>query len=241
MAVKLPELSTVNFLLVVLTVVILSAGTVEPTAYGEVPALVTMTWYFSDFAVVEEALERFAPDSTDKAGESDATNVCASYSLRYEYEKSAILLWVMYCCPNGKIKGSNEASVKKASEYVEAVSFDLVSMSAELTLVVEENVANDSTSLNSKSIAQTEVLVGVVTKFVSNVITWLVASNAVINFGDSVEPEPEVILNFAPLYASVTDEKIWPAVVLPIVTLPELADLIVPVNEPTLTSNKNVL
>jgi hypothetical protein len=60
-------------------------------------------------------------------------------------------------------------------------------------------------------------------------------------FGNSSDPEPEVILNLAPLYASVTDEKIWPAVVLPIVTLPELADLIVPVNEPTLTSNKNVL
>ena len=73
------------------------------------------------------------------------------------------------------------------------------------------------------------------------VITWLVASNAVITFGDSPEPGPEVILSFAPLYASVTDEKIWPAVVLPIVTLPELADLIVPVNEPMLTSNKNVL
>ena len=62
-----------------------------------------------------------------------------------------------------------------------------------------------------------------------------------MNFGASVEPGPEVILSFAPLYASVTDEKIWPAVVLPIVTLPELADLIVPVNDPTSTSNKNVL
>jgi hypothetical protein len=53
--------------------------------------------------------------------------------------------------------------------------------------VVEENVANDSTSLNSKSIAQTDVLFGVVTKFVSNVITCVDALNAVIYFGDSVE------------------------------------------------------
>ena len=62
-----------------------------------------------------------------------------------------------------------------------------------------------------------------------------------MNFGDSAEPGPEIILNLAPLYASVTDEKIWPAVVLPIVTLPELAESIVPVKELTSTSNKNVL
>jgi hypothetical protein len=137
--------------------------------------------------------------------------------------------------------GSKETSVKYASSYTDAKSFDLASTSAELVLVVLEKVANDSTSLNSKSIDQTEVLFGVVKKLLPRVITWLVASNAVMYFGDSAEPGPEVILIFAPLYASVTDEKIWPAVVLPIVTLPELADLIVPVNEPTLTSNKNVL
>jgi hypothetical protein len=52
------------------------------------------------------------------------------------------------------------------------------------------------------------VLFGVVIKFVSNVINCVDALNAVIYFGDSVEPGPEVILIFAPLYASVTDEKI---------------------------------
>ena len=58
--------------------------------------------------------------------------------------------------------GSKETSVKYASSNVDAKSFDLVSISAELTLVVLENVASDSTSLNSKSIAQTDELFGVV-------------------------------------------------------------------------------
>ena len=57
--------------------------------------------------------------------------------------------------------GSKETSVKYASSNVDAKSFDLVSISAELTLVVLENVANDSTSLNSKSIDQIDVLFGV--------------------------------------------------------------------------------
>ena len=104
-----------------------------------------------------------------------------------------------------------------------------------------ENVANDSTSLNSKSIDQTEVLFGVVIKLLPRVINCVDALNPVISFGDSFDPGPEVILNFAPVYASLDVAKNCEAVVFPIVTLPEFAVLIVPVNEPILTSNKNVL
>ena len=85
------------------------------------------------------------------------------------------------------------------SSYAVEWSFERSSISTAATLAAApapDVTTTDLTSLNSKSIAQTEVLVGVVTKFVSNVITWLVASNAVINFGDSVEPEPEVISDF---------------------------------------------
>ena len=64
-----------------------------------------------------------------------------------------------------------------------------------------EYVASDSTSLNSKSIAQTDVLFGVVKKLVPRVINCVDAVNPVIIFGDSAEPGPEVILNFAPVYA----------------------------------------
>ena len=72
------------------------------------------------------------------------------------------MFWVIYCSPKLNMIGSKETSVKYASSNVDAKSFDLVSISAELTLVVLENVANDSTSLNSKSIAQTDELFGVV-------------------------------------------------------------------------------
>ena len=88
-------LTIVIFLVVTLTVVILSAGIVEPTAYGEVPAAVTTTWYFCEIAVVDVALERFAPVSKAKVGESATPNVCDSYNLLYEYEKSPIVLCVI--------------------------------------------------------------------------------------------------------------------------------------------------
>ena len=191
--------SIVNFLLVVLTVVILSAGIVEPTAYGEVPAVVTTTWYFSAFNEVEEALPMFAPDSTVNAGDSELTKVWPSYNLLYEYEKSPIVPWVIYCWPKLKIGGSNDASVRYASWYVDVNAFERLSMLAELILVVELNVASDSTSLNSKSIAQVDALVGVVIKFEDNVATCVDALNELINFAVSPVPGPAVILILAPL------------------------------------------
>ena len=72
-------------------------------------------------------------------------------------------------------------------------------MLAELILVVELNVASDSTSLNSKSIAQVDALVGVVMKFEDNVATCVDALNELINFAVSPAPGPAVILILAPL------------------------------------------
>ena len=84
---------------------------------------------------------------------------------------------------------------------------------AEFIFVVLLNDAILSTSLNSKSIENCDRLLGVVIKFSARVTVCVVPLNAVINFGDSLEPKPEVMRSFAPAYASVTVENTLPATV----------------------------
>ena len=74
LAVILFAFVTVIFLVPVSTET-LEAGTIEPTEYGDVPALVTTTIYSSSFADVVVALDNASPVPTVKAGESLPTNV----------------------------------------------------------------------------------------------------------------------------------------------------------------------
>jgi hypothetical protein len=73
---------------------------------------------------------------------------------------------------------------------------------------VLENEARLSRSFTSKSIENLDCEFSVAVNALSIVRFWLVALNAVTYFGFSPVPGPVVMRSFAPLYASVTDEKI---------------------------------
>jgi hypothetical protein len=102
--------------------------------------------------------------------------------------------------------------------------------------VLEEKLAKDSASLNSKSKEKELAVVGTVVNAVVTTTFLVVPTYAEITLLGSVEPGPDVILNFAPVYALLTELKLDPSVILV-----ELAETTFPVIDPILVSNKNVL
>ena len=106
----------------------------------------------------------------------------------------------MYPCPNGNIKGSNLVSKRIASVYGVAKLLERESISPALIFTVPPlNVANESASLNSKSIENLEAVVKVAVNAFESVSTFVEPSYAVISLGASPVPGPVVTLIFAPL------------------------------------------
>ena len=195
--------ATVNFLVVVLTAVIFATGTVWYCTYGEVPTEVTITWYLSCIADVVVAEDKDSPLYVDSAAESTVVpvpeNATFWYSLLCVYEKSEIVPGATYCWPTWNINGSYEESVTDTSEYVDVKSLERLSIDAALIFVVPLNVANESVSLNSKSIANLDCEFSVAVNADASVKLPDEPVDDVMNFGDSPVPGPVVILSFAPL------------------------------------------
>ena len=106
----------------------------------------------------------------------------------------------MYPCPSGNIKGSNLVSKRIASVYGVAKLLERESISPALIFTVPPlNVANESASLNSKSIENLEAVVKVAVNAFASVSTFVEPSYAVISLGASPVPGPVVTLIFAPL------------------------------------------